>query len=833
MLAEDILEISDSPFINPMTIVQREGKAPRICIDARKVNDVTIPDRERTPPLNELLQRFHDARYMTSIDLSQAFLQIPLKKESRPYTAFLFDSTVYQYKRVPYGFKNSLSAFVRALKLVLRSETSDFVVCYVDDVLIYSSSFEEHVAHLDIVFRKLTDAGFTINAAKSRFCMAEITFLGHKIDQHGVSPDPGRVAAILKFPAPRNQKQLRQFLGKCNFHHRFILNYASYTAPLLPLLKKGMKWKWTFDMQNAFETLRAEFANSIHLIHPDDKLPYAIYTDASKIGISSILTQTDASGETHVVSTASRVLSPTEQKYSTCEQELLAVVYALQKFRIYAFGHKITVYSDNKALTFLKKCALTSDRITRWVLQLQEYDLEIVHIKGADNYLADIMSRNPVGLSREELNQMAKPRDILVAAIDLNVDPIIKAELRKLAAYQAEDPRIIEIKQNLGTALPPLTDKYMLRNGVLYRKDDQRYRYWRPILPASLERPVIKFVHSALGHAGTDKCMSQIEHSFYLRSVGRKVRKFVSCCVICQQVKHPNRSYGVESRSHMPTLPGELMALDLYGPLPTGRAGVKYILVCLDVFSKHVKLYPLRSATTKSCLNKLTSHYFQEIRMPKSILSDHGTQFTSPLWQRTLSSLNIQVKFSPIRHPQSNPSERVMRELAKFCRIYCEKAQRKWPELISHMEEWMNTTVSGSTDYCAVELMFDETKPDLFRKALNKARDQLPPDERLEGKILHAYAKMKMKAYERKRKRKTGTTRWEPKLMDKVLLRSQPVSDAARGITSKFIRPYNGPYQITKVCPPSMFELSDMTGKLRGRFNKQSLKPFLQEVDLY
>jgi hypothetical protein len=152
---DDVLEIANSPFISPLTIVHRDGKAPRICVDASKINNITVPDRERTPPLNELLQRFNGVRYMTSIDLSSAFLQIPLKEQSRQYTAFLLESTVYQYKRVPYGFRNSLSAFVRALKLVLDCDSSDFVVSYVDDVLVHSRSFHEHMAHLNIVLNKL------------------------------------------------------------------------------------------------------------------------------------------------------------------------------------------------------------------------------------------------------------------------------------------------------------------------------------------------------------------------------------------------------------------------------------------------------------------------------------------------------------------------------------------------------------------------------------------------------------------------------------------------------------------------------------------------------
>jgi hypothetical protein len=202
----------------------------------------------------------------------------------------------------------------------LGSDTEGFVVFYVDDVLVFSRTFEEHLRHMYTVLAKLSKAGFTLNAAKCRFCQREIKFFGHRIDRMGVSADPDRVSAILKYPAPKNAKQLRQFLGICNFHSRFVVGYANYVGPLLPLLQQGNKWRWTEEMQTAFEKLRASFASSVQLVHPRTELPYSIYTDASKLGISSVLMQESDSGEKLIVSTASRVLSSTERKYSTCEQ---------------------------------------------------------------------------------------------------------------------------------------------------------------------------------------------------------------------------------------------------------------------------------------------------------------------------------------------------------------------------------------------------------------------------------------------------------------------------------------------------------------------------------
>lgn len=377
MIYDGIIEVSSSPHVNPLVIVSREGKTPRICLDARKVNEITIADSERERPTEELLQRFHGAKFMTSLDLTSAFLQIELDEGCRKYTAFLFESKQCQFKRVPFGLKNSLCALLRALRTIFDGTSSHFLVNYVDDLLIYSNNYRDHLEHLDTVLSKLTEAGFTINVTKCKFGQPEVKFLGHIINEHGVVPDPGRMTAMLNYPAPKNHKELRRFLGICNYHYRFIINYASYVAPLLPSLKKGNRWKWDEHKQVAFETLRLQFANSIQLMHPNEGDPFSVYTDASSYAIAAILTQAGSDGSQRIISTASRVLSATERRYTTCEQELLAVVYALQKFRIYVWGRTITIYSDNKALSFLKRCILTSNRVSRWILQLQEYDYRI------------------------------------------------------------------------------------------------------------------------------------------------------------------------------------------------------------------------------------------------------------------------------------------------------------------------------------------------------------------------------------------------------------------------------------------------------------------------
>jgi len=212
--------------------------------------------------------------------------------------------------------------------------------------------------------------------------------------------------------------------------------------------------------------------------------------------------------------------------------------------------------------------------------------------------------------------------------------------------------------------------------------------------------------------------------------------------------------------------------LDLYGGLPTSRSGVKYILVCYDVFSKHVKLYPLKAATTTACLNTLINKYFGEVNKPKVIMSDNGSQFRSPSWRRKWFQNEVEVRFSPVRHPQSNPSERVIKELSKFCRIYCHHNHKRLADLLPQMERWLNITVSSSTGYAPVELIFYAQRPDIFAKFLTELGES-PENEDLAAKVLKAYIRMK-EVSKRDSRRKLGNSRWTPRIIDKVLCRPPP-----------------------------------------------------------
>ncbi|GFG40367.1 hypothetical protein Cfor_00564 [Coptotermes formosanus] len=387
----------------------------------------------------------------------------------------------------------------------------------------------------------------------------------------------------------------------------------------------------------------------------------------------------NSAGNTNIVCTASRIFTPTEQGYTTCEEELLAIIFARNKFPIHTYGHKIYLKTEHKA--FLGKCVVTSNRVVRWLLELQQYDLEIHYVTRVSNYLAGVLRRNPAGLNAAEIKNLTKPTSIMVNAIDLKINHAICKDVRNLGTLQRAYTRLQKIIEGI-TPQPTAADqRYLLVGDVLYCRENGQSAVWKPMMPSRVQDKVIKYVHHSLGHSGIEKCIFQVTQECHIPNLWHKVRKFVACCDTCQKVKHPNKTYDTEERSHLPSKPGELCAIDLYGSLPTSLGGGRYLL----------------SAATKLCLDKLIHHYFVQVTKPDIILSDNGTQFQSPAWKRTLTSHGVQIRYTAIRNPHSNPAESCMREISKFSRIYSHETHKRWAELVPHTEFWMNNTLASPT----------------------------------------------------------------------------------------------------------------------------------------
>ena len=393
MLDNDIIEPSTSQWSSPCILVPKPDGTYRFVTDFRKVNSVTKSDSYPIPRIDNCIDKIGSAKFVSKLDLLKGYWQVPLTDRAKEITAFATPDNLYQYKTMPFGMKNSSATFQR----MIHSIVQDLEGCeaYIDDVIIYSSTWEEHIKILKELFSRLKKANLTVNLAKSDFLCATVEYLGHIVGQGCVKPIKAKVDAIAKYPSPTGKKDLMRFLGMVGFYRKFCHNFSTVVAPLTNLLQKNTKFQWTDQCNNVFNNIKELLMNSPVLVSPDFQKQFKLAVDASDVGIGAILCQEGDDGIDRVVCFFSKKLNKFQKNYSTIEKECLALLLSLQHFDVYlnVTLHPVMVFTDHNPLTFLHKMANKNQRLTRWSLQLQQYDIVISHIKGKDNIIPDALSR--------------------------------------------------------------------------------------------------------------------------------------------------------------------------------------------------------------------------------------------------------------------------------------------------------------------------------------------------------------------------------------------------------------------------------------------------------
>ena len=393
MLANDIIESCISPWSSPCLLTPKPDGSWRFCTDYRKVNHVTKTDSFPMPRVDDLIDQIGNAQYVSKLDLLKGYWQVPLTERAKDISAFATPDGLYRYLVTPFGMKNSGSTFQRFTNKVVAGLQNTRV--YVDDLIVYSDTWEEHVLALRALFERLAKYKLTVNLVKSEFGKATVQFLGHIVGQGQVLPVTAKVQAICDFKPPTNKKGLMRFLGMIGFYRRFCCNFADVVAPLTNLLGGKVNFSWTQAPQEAFDKAKRILMDSPVLKAPDFDKPFKLYCDASDIGVGSVLVQDDSEGIEHPVCFYSKKLDKAQRNYSTIEKEALSLLLALKHFEVYVegSGFPIKVYIDHNPLVFVHKMKSKNRRLLQWSLTLQEYNLDISHVKGKDNIVADALSR--------------------------------------------------------------------------------------------------------------------------------------------------------------------------------------------------------------------------------------------------------------------------------------------------------------------------------------------------------------------------------------------------------------------------------------------------------
>ena len=393
MLENDIIEESQSNWSSPCILVPKHDGGFRFCTDFRKVNDKTKSDSFPIPRIADCIDQIGNAKFVSTFDMLKGYWQVPLTQRAREISAFVTPSGLYQYKVMPFGMKNAPATFQRMVNKLVRD--IDGCEGYIDDVVIFSDNWSNHIRQIKRFFQIMREAKLTINLMKSEFGKATVKYLGHIVGQGQVRPLDAKIQTIVKYPIPTSRKELARFLGMAGYYRNFCLNFSDIAAPLTNLLSKKVKFVWTDDCQLAFDKVKLLLQKSPVLKSPDYEKPFKLIIDSSDVGTGSVLVQEASDGLDHPVSYFSKKFLKYQKNYSVVEKETLGLVLALEHFDVYlgSTPFKIKVYTDHNPLTFLKTMKNKNQRLVRWSLALQEYNLEIQHIPGSENVVADALSR--------------------------------------------------------------------------------------------------------------------------------------------------------------------------------------------------------------------------------------------------------------------------------------------------------------------------------------------------------------------------------------------------------------------------------------------------------
>ena len=393
MLENDIIEESQSNWSSPCILVPKHDGGFRFCTDFRKVNDKTKSDSFPIPRIADCIDQIGNAKFVSTFDMLKGYWQVPLTQRAHEISAFVTPSGLYQYKVMPFGMKNAPATFQRMVNKLVRD--IDGCEGYIDDVVIFSNNWSDHIRQIKRFFQIMREAKLTINLMKSEFGKATVKYLGHIVGQGQVRPLDAKIQTIVKYPIPTSRKELARFLGMAGYYRNFCLNFSEIAAPLTNLLSKKVKFVWTDDCQMAFDKVKLLLQKSPVLKSPDYEKPFKLIIDSSDVGTGSVLVQEASDGLDHPVSYFSKKFLKYQRNYSVVEKETLGLVLALEHFDVYlgSTPFKIKVYTDHNPLTFLKTMKNKNQRLVRWSLALQEYNLEIQHIPGSENVVADALSR--------------------------------------------------------------------------------------------------------------------------------------------------------------------------------------------------------------------------------------------------------------------------------------------------------------------------------------------------------------------------------------------------------------------------------------------------------
>ena len=706
-LKKGFIRPSESPAGYPILFRKKKDGSLRLCVDYKKLNDVTIRNSYPLPLINNIIERVRGAKYFTKLDLRSAYNLIRIREGDEYKTAFRTKYGHYEYLVMPFGLKNAPATFQSFINYVLRPYLEKFVILYLDDILIFSDDLETHHNHVRQVLKRLLENNLYAKLEKCEFDKDHVEFLGHVLSGKGVSTDPKKVQSIKDWPIPTCMKDVQRFVGLCNYYRRFIQNFAQIARPLHNLTKKNVKFNWTEACQKAFEELKNRLISTPILMHPDPEKQYILECDASNYAIGAILSQYDNEKRLHPVAYYSRSLLNAEINYSITDKELLAIKDAFSTWRHLLLGakHKVLVYTDHRNLLYTLGGKIGNQRQHRWHLFFQEYDFQLIYRQGRKNGKPDSLSRRPDYMIK---NEEIKPEHILdiknvkevpsfIGVVSSLIDEIIK--------YTKDDETAKDIflyfsPQNAKNdrAYKPFRkmNKFKIQNNMILYNN-------LIYIPEKLRLEILMKYHESpsAGHLGIRRTLELITRNFWWPKIQEDVKSFINSCENCARNKvSRHRKYGLLQPLDTPDRPWKSIEIDFLCGLPNSK-GFTTLMVVVDRFSKMIHLIPFKDVPNAQQTAKAFMKYIYKYHgFPSDIYTDRGSQFTSDLWNQFIKLFNVRLNIATTDHHETvGQVERCNAFIEQYLRLFSRAYfHDDWVDWIDLAEFAYNNSINESTN---------------------------------------------------------------------------------------------------------------------------------------
>ncbi|KAK3108916.1 hypothetical protein FSP39_018571 [Pinctada imbricata] len=747
LLDGGIIRKSKSPWSSNVVLCRKKNNELRMCVDYRQLNQRTKKDSYALPRVEDILDALSGNKYFTILDMKSGYHQIEVHEAHKERTAFTVGPLgFYEYTRMPFGLVNAPATYQRLMEQCFEGLHLDICYIYLDDLIIYAKTFEEHLERVEKIFQRLREVNLKLSPKKCEFFKDKVKYVGNIVSEKGIEPDPGKIDKAKNWPTPTNPDEVRKFLGFVGYYRRFIKGFSDIARPLNDLLPEGKKktrkgakpkpppanWKWSSEQETAFNTLKEKLTTYPILGYADYTLPFELHTDASSSSLGAVLYQTQ-NDEKRVIAYASRSLSKSEKNYPAHKREFLALKWAVcEKFQDYLYGNTFTAITDNNPLTYVMTTAKLDATGQRWVAALTNYTFDIRYRPGSQNADADSLSRIPQHISSDSIKALCNATHQIpyVETLAVTSDPVDNIQHLPdfseidIRQRQREDPvtrywipfvtrkfkpskfRLPFSNSKHHSLLYRNFDKLHIKDGILVRETIiNGTTRSQIVLPRSCIQTVLHHLQTNMGHPGRDKTTSLVRDRFFWFGMTSDVDHYISKCIRCVKRKTPTleRAPLVNVKTYQPL---ELVCLD-YLTLESSKGGYHNILVITDHFTRYAQAIPTKNQTAKTTADVLFNNFILHYGIPLKLHSDQGAQFESNIIKELCSIMGITKSRTTPYHPMGNGvCERFNRTLLKMLGTLENSQKQDWKTYISPIVHAYNCTRQETTQQSPFFLMF-------------------------------------------------------------------------------------------------------------------------------